>query len=355
MSIGSVSYSQNYIGYGGFDTTKVFNKNWNGGDGKYDAQGNLQWNAYSMSRREYTRQEYLGKVLECYSDTPIVFSEDPNLELRALDGLASQIKGFDFNALVAYGERAQTIKLVTDTILSISKAVKQTKKGNLLGALKALGYSGESPKKHKFTGVDVASRFLEIQYGWLPALNDVYGAMDAYERLTRGPRFKVFKSSASSNEIVTVPYTKGDSLQKKTTRVVYYAKLSEPPSTLRQLGLLNPASLLWERTPFSFIGDWFVPIGSYLDLTGFFFGLEGNFLKSVTHTGTMIETGHTFWEGMQTDARVVNSTRTPLSSLSVPTPAFKPLDKALSSMHVTNAIALLTSIVGGRKLNSQGF
>lgn len=34
----------------------------------------------------------------------------------------------------------------------------------------------------------------------------------------------------------------------------------------RQLyGFSNPAAVLWEATPFSFVGDWFFPIGDYLN------------------------------------------------------------------------------------------
>lgn len=324
-------------------------KSWSGGDGKYDALGNPKWNAYTMVSYQKVRQENRdsGFILDCFYDTPFVFDSDPNLELRALSGLSSQIKGFDFNALVAYGERAQTIKLVTDSVKSLVTSVKRVRRGDLLGAVKALGYSGEVPKRHKFRSTDVAGRFLEIQYGWLPLLNDVYGSMDAYHKLTRGPRLKVFKSNSSTNQVDIIPYTKGDSRQVRNVRVVYYAKLSEPPSTARQLGLLDPATLAWELLPFSFVADWFIPIGPYLEATNIIESLNGTFLKTTVKKGTMVETGISYWSGLKSSAQTAIMQREILTSIEVPFPTFKPLDKALSASHVTNATALLVSIFGG--------
>lgn len=348
MSAGSIG--QTTVSDSGSIRTELADyKSWNGGDGKYDALGNPKWNAYTMTSSKSTRIRNLdtGNILDAMIDVPFSFGDMSNLELRALNGLADEIKGFDFNALVAYGERAQTIKLVTSSLKSLVSCVKHVKRGDITGALRAVGYSGAVPKKHRFNHEDVASRFLEIQYGWNPLLNDVYGSMDAYHKLTQGPRAKIFKSNSALNQVVVVPHPKGTTRQVLNTRVVYYAKLSEPPSTARQLGLLNPAALAWELLPASFVGDWFIPIGTYLDTTGLFFGLKGTFLKTTVHKGTMIQVGSSLWSGMTSEARYADMQRELPSSLSVPTPAFKPLDKALSSGHILNAAALLTSILGG--------
>lgn len=344
-SIGQTTISDN----GPVRTEFADYKSWNGGDGKYDALGKPKWNAYAMTSTKSTRirNTDTGNILDCMVDVPFDFGDISNLELRALNGLASDIKGFDFNALVAYGERAQTIDLVLSSVKSLVSCVKHAKRGDITGALRAVGYSGIIPKKHRFNHEDVASRFLEIQYGWKPLLADVYGSMDAYHKLTQGPRIKTFKSNSASNQVVALSHPKGNTQQALNSRVVYYAKLSEPPSTARQLGLLNPVNLAWELLPFSFVADWFIPVGSYLDSTGFFLGLEGSFLKTTVHKGTMVQVGTSLWSGMKSEARYAEMQRSLLSSLSVPTPAFKPLDKALSTEHFWNATALLTSIIGG--------
>lgn len=47
------------------------------------------------------------------------------------------------------------------------------------------------------------------------------------------------------------------------------ARTLETPQLISQLvpkllGFTNPAAVLWEATPFSFVVDWFLPIGDYL-------------------------------------------------------------------------------------------
>ena len=39
------------------------------------------------------------------------------------------------------------------------------------------------------------------------------------------------------------------------------------PNSLKanQLGLVNPASVAWELIPFSFLVDWFLPVGKFLE------------------------------------------------------------------------------------------
>ena len=52
-------------------------------------------------------------------------------------------------------------------------------------------------------------------------------------------------------------------------------KVSNPNVLLaNRLGLLNPISVAWELVPFSFLIDWFVPVGNYLDSFTDFVGLE---------------------------------------------------------------------------------
>lgn len=38
---------------------------------------------------------------------------------------------------------------------------------------------------------------------------------------------------------------------------------------------------MWEKTPYSFIGDWFVPIGAYLQSMNTLTGIVGTFILSV--------------------------------------------------------------------------
>jgi hypothetical protein len=68
--------------------------------------------------------------------------------------------------------------------------------------------------------------------------------------------------------------------------------------TLNQLGLLNPASLVWELVPWSFVVDWFCPIGPVLNAMTAPAGLTfvtGTLSCKVTQKGSY-ETHWTVWD-----------------------------------------------------------
>jgi hypothetical protein len=49
---------------------------------------------------------------------------------------------------------------------------------------------------------------------------------------------------------------------------------------------LDPLSVAWELLPWSFVVDWFIPIGSYLDLVNQVPSLKGRFLTTTVRTRT---------------------------------------------------------------------
>jgi len=56
---------------------------------------------------------------------------------------------------------------------------------------------------------------------------------------------------------------------------------TEPNRWLSYTGLADPATILWERTPLSFVVDWMLPVGDFLAAVDFWRRNEGTFV--VTH------------------------------------------------------------------------
>lgn len=125
--------------------------------------------------------------------------------------------------------------------------------------------------------------------------------------------------------------------------------VSEHPGYMAQLGLLNPEIVAWELLPFSFVADWFIPIGSYLEA------------RSITKMVTGLYTTSDKMESKKYPAKsaaflsqprassfdVVYVRSAPGDAPKLPSPVFKPLSQALSVGHVKNAIALLTQVAYG--------
>lgn len=98
----------------------------------------------------------------------------------------------------------------------------------------------------RFTEKRAAAAWLEFSFGWAPFFQSIYDTVDvalSYEK------YDTHRRSASDGK------TRAGFSADITRRRIY---------TLNQLGLLNPAEILWDRKPLSFVIDWFLPITTIL-------------------------------------------------------------------------------------------
>lgn len=173
------------------------------------------------------------------------------------------------------GEAHQTIDMFADYASQFMRALRAARSGNW-GALP--GILGMN-KRDVLSGKFAANKWLEYQYGWRPLKSNLYlWQQKVHEQLVKD-RIIAVKTTVKVSDEDTGPIRGTNIVQKRreeySARVHLKTKLSN--TTLRGLnswGLLNPASIAWELTPFSFVGDWFVPIGNTLSACTAGFGLE---------------------------------------------------------------------------------
>lgn len=189
------------------------------------------------------------------------------LMLKVRDGRASYGE--------AIAESRKTINQIARSATSVFKALLAARRGQWNQVARHLGVTN----RQFFTGKSAASRWLEYQYGWLPLYEDVY---DGYNLLMKGFRDK--KQIASSVRSIKdvagdrhLPswrsYTSGSSMVNYRGKV-FYSIQDSALSNLDQMGLINPLSLAWNLTPYSFAVDWFLPIGNVLDALTATFGVD---------------------------------------------------------------------------------
>lgn len=290
--------------------TRSFNKTWSGGDGRTETaagSNRSKWNNYTatiISRSVGAQYEVRGRYLSSPSDTtwssfnqgsgfspmgswPQLSDFNANDELRLQSKLLEKVKGHQFNLAVFAGEGKKTIDMVCGTIGTLTRAFLALKHGDFTTAARQLG---ASPKgRRPLTTKDVGSRWLELQYGWKPLIGDCYEAAKAYENITAAPRRTSVRTSIQKDREVLVSggsagsfyRANGKLLRRKSIRY----ELTENLSAARQLGLLNPWSVAWELLPYSFVLDWFVPIGTYLDNYAQIPKLKGRFMTSTLYGG----------------------------------------------------------------------
>jgi hypothetical protein len=224
---------------------------------------------------------------------PIVGRDDisPAVDARASSALLEKIKDTNINLAQFFAERAQTVDLITDSATRIAKAALSIRKGNITGALKQL--SGGKPLPPLPKGIrsrqtaknshgsrsnqDLAAQnWLQLQYGWKPLLQDVYGAAEALAKANGESVFKRTVTSAASHHDVVNAVRYGGLSQTIVIRdehdFTYNRRLrctfqitNSAAKTIAETGISNPALLAWELLPYSFVVDWFIPVGNFLE------------------------------------------------------------------------------------------
>jgi hypothetical protein len=150
-------------------------------------------------------------------------------------------------------------------LLNVAKSVKALRSGNVRH-LEA--FSTGIPKGFRPKSRDSANLWLEYHFGWTPLMQDIYDAVQVLSAIppalgirATGRWLEPIDSTSGVNPI----YRRLGSYECKTL-VGGEVYVSNPNLALaNQLGLINPATVAWELVPFSFLVDWFLPVGKFLD------------------------------------------------------------------------------------------
>jgi len=282
-----------------------FWKTWNGGDGKTelaDGRKRSKWNDYSMSVSSRLRPQNHWDVYSRYVGPPpsqplwhdgeelfgvshVVNPDinrprfESNDQLRLLSKLNEKVKGHQFNLGVNLGELKELVPMVSDNLLKLAKSFRALKHGDFATAARQLG---ASKKTTRLKSTDISGRWLELQYGWLPTLSDIHEGAKAFEALSNGPRTSIVRASVTKRNRFngsTSPSHHQAMVDAKITRYIMY-EMTEELSAPRQLGLTDPLTIAWELLPLSFVVDWSLPIGLYLENLGTTPFLKGRFLQT---------------------------------------------------------------------------
>jgi hypothetical protein len=228
------------------------------------------------------------------------------LRSRAEIAALLKLKDQKINLAQAFAERQQTVNLIGDTAGRIARSLMALKKGDIRKAAEALKV--KPPKrvpKGKYAKDRMSNEWLALQYGWNPLLNDVYGGAEALAEkdMAEPNRYivtvKAGKKAKDSRRVVKdggrlsddyLNYRQiGLSRMKYGVRVsLSYVEDNTFTAEMASLGLTNPALLAWELMPWSFVVDWFLPLGNWISamdatLGWNFKGGHYTTLEEVTH------------------------------------------------------------------------
>jgi hypothetical protein len=209
-------------------------------------------------------------------------------------------KDTTLNLAVTLAELGDSVRLVSDNLSKVAKAYIHAKRGRWAEVYRTLGVRGSLRDGSK----DLSRGWLEVIMGWLPLIQDVHDSIDELGKKNAEQGFMlVVRSRSEQSDSRTTTYPRGHvgNLQGNSAAVYADGAVSNQSYTATHkvamwfvvdipalkrasaLGLTNPASVIWEATAFSFLADWVLPIGDWLETLDATLGLSYKGGTSVFH------------------------------------------------------------------------
>lgn len=303
------------------------------------------------------REDWLRDSFWSRNSFPLQYGSPPsNMEDKALIAALNKLKGDNVNFGVALAEAGQVAKLLSSTTRTIAKEVNTFKRNKRAWADVRRYQRGGSHDWRK-----IPSKWLELQYGWNPLMSDIAQASTSLEETWNSnyPLLGVQATSYASDVIRrTGTGQYGSSRVERTDFMylykvcLYYQLITPWLAQFNALGLINPALIVWEKVPYSFVVDWFLPVGSWIsaldaDLGYSFKGGSGTSLRKGRGyiESTTVNDKPGGWSGYQSGVSEVSSrtfafTRKRYTTSPVPGLYFK---SPISAKHIANSLSLLVT------------
>lgn len=254
-------------------------------------------------------------------------------------------------------EYRTSLSMITQRVLQIARFAHALRQGNLVRAasLLKLDPSARRPRTGIRRGKSFGNAFLEWHFGWSPLVNDIGNAVDVLQAPLPSLTAKGSGKASTFSDTLTQTWYHGKPLyggtrRELTVRCKLQAEVTVTNHNLylaNALGFTNPASIAWELVPFSFVVDWFIPVGNFLSQWTDFVGLSlGNATTTYYGDGNdwVRQYGHPEFSTFSRRKGIVRIERT----YGIPSFALRPNQvTGLSPMRGVTAVSLLLQRLRG--------
>lgn len=204
----------------------------------------------------------------------------------------------------ALATMSQSVSTIEARASQLLRFVKHLKRGNLLAAGRALGSPDVSHYKRHNLSKKISGQILEVNFGWVPLVNDLQSAFEILEGPIPIGRLRGRSATPVSTVIDTpTPYRPayGEFLDTGSITTNYCAvtcgtdvRMTNPNLALATaMGLTDPMEVLFEITPWSFVLDWFSNASQFLTSWNDFFGYtRENSFSSTLHVRNQVLTSN---------------------------------------------------------------
>lgn len=210
-------------------------------------------------------------------------------------------------------------------------------------------------------GKQIANSYLQYKYGVRPLIETAYELAQRQLLVAIAP--VTYKSRAgyqnvsdrkSVNNNLHISTLETFKASRRCEISLTFSQSSPGISTLSQYTSLNPVSILWELTPYSFVADWFVDIGGYLRMaeTALLNGLQFHSgyrsdswygFSTIKNSGSYYNGTSTYIHDTKGNLEEKGLTRSVLTAM--PFPELPRVSVDLGSSRLLSAAALLSQFI----------
>lgn len=298
---------------------------------------------------------------------------ESDVHYRLVNQLIGDTQFFNVNLGEIYATRQQTADMVGQTFSKIGNAFKSLRSGNVRKAIQTLtgrpSRRGGAGRVTQLAG-GVPAQWLALQYGWLPLLGDIHNSLEivreAYNNDGEVQTSSAYAKCPAPNKSIrrSAQGDWGPEIEYVSTGRAVSGKAEMKyrvsggfTHSLSQFGIVNPLSIGWELLPYSFVLDWALPIGGYLQSLTYSAGLEfvsGWFTykhkqrwrsRLTRTTGTLAGGYSANWSGGTGEGEGFYLHRTPIGAF--PNPPLPRLKDPFSPKHLANGLSLLSEAFSG--------
>lgn len=231
-----------------------------------------------------------------------------SLNAQAYDKAYAKFRGKMGSAAelaVSFAERRQAMDMMTSRLLQLAAFTLALKRRQFNKCADILGVNRRRLKSMNLRkgAKSASSNYLEFHFGWSPLVGDIGSAMDFLQQPVPPIQVTAFHRSKESGVLEVNPgaywYVR-ETDYTSSVRMSASVGVDNPNLWLaNSLGFVNPATVLWELVPFSFVLDWFVNVSDFLSGFTDFYGLSlqdayRTYTWRSTHTHTQYD-GYKYW------------------------------------------------------------
>jgi hypothetical protein len=234
-----------------------------------------------------------------------------DLEASAITEALAELGQATAEAAVDLIEARKTAEMVGDALENLWQDVRHVMKRKVPPRWAASGRKLIRDPVH-WASETFSERWMEGRYGWQPLVLSVFDHLKLLDEAASRPMLVTARKRVEERLVGpesvqnnwegaywTIPIT--DHRQTTETKSVYVVLTMKVKDvermTANDAGVLNPAMALWETLPFSWMADWVIGVGDYLNALS---ALEFLTLKGVSSTHRHVFTNErwfTPWNG----------------------------------------------------------